>query len=318
MTTSQTLLVQHAMHHLILPSAARLAGIELGGTHAHAALAEHGRIVAREHLAVGSPADTLLALARILADWDAAAPVAGLGIASFGPIRVDPAASDYGRMLATPKVGWSGADVLRPLAHAVSGPAAMHTDVTAAAIAEGAAGAARDCDHHAYITIGTGVGVGIVMHGVPLVGQLHPEAGHMRVRRPGGDAFSGACPFHGDCLEGLIAGPALRARFGRDPATVGDDDPCWERVADALAEACAVLFLTLSLQRIVVGGGVVAQRKWLLARAARLTGDKLAGYLPPVDGGADLRPAMLDHAGLYGALLMAGDAAAGKAWREQG
>ena len=286
---------------------ARLAAVELGGTHALLALGEGTDIVERAALKVAGPEPTLSAIAAQLKRWNDQQPIAALGIASFGPIRVDPHAADFGRMLPTPKPGWSGANLFERLAAAVSGPAALHTDVTAAALAEGRWGAARGCSDHVYITVGTGVGVGVIAGGRPVTGLMHPEGGHLRLRRAAADGFKGNCPFHGDCLEGLISGPALAARTGRDPALLPDEDPVWDGVADALAEACATLLLLLGSERIVVGGGVIRTRPGLLEVAAERCSALLGGYLPAVQEAAPIVPAMLDNAGLRGALLLAAE-----------
>jgi fructokinase len=279
----------------------RLAGVELGGTNAVLVLGEGTRIVERVTLAVGGADDTLAAIQGQLRRWKPQA----LGIASFGPICVDPAAADYGTMLVTPKPGWSGARVLESLAAAVDGPTALHTDVTAAALAEGRFGAARGCRDFVYMTIGTGIGLGIIANGAPVVGRLHPEGGHMPVRRMSGDTFAGSCRFHGDCLEGLASGPAITARVGGRAALLADDDPRWDPIVDALAEACATLLLVLASEKILFGGGVTAGRPWLPGRVAIAVEAKLAGYLPALAPDAIAVAALGTNAGPTGALLLA-------------
>lgn len=284
---------------------ARLAAVELGGTHALLAVGRGTEIEQRFALKVTGPDATLSALAAQLRAWNDQQPIEALGIASFGPIGVDPRAPEHGRMLATPKPGWSGADVLETLSAALQAPAVLQTDVIAAALAEARWGAAGGCTDHVYITVGTGVGVGIIAGGRPITGAMHPEAGHLRVRRQLGDRFRGSCPFHGDCLEGLISGPALSARIGGDPAGLTDDDPAWEPFVDALAEACAALLLTIASERIVIGGGVIRTRPRLLRHVAERCSEKLGGYLPFVDQSAPIVPAELENAGLLGAMLLA-------------
>ena len=163
---------------------------------------------------------------------------------------------------------------------AIGLPTGFDTDVNGAALAEGKWGAARGCDVHAYVTIGTGVGVGIVIDGKPLHGRLHPEAGHMRIRRADRSGFAGTCPFHGDCIEGLVSGPAIAARAGVAAALVSDSNPLWDIVAADIGELLANLILTLSPARIVIGGGVLQRRPQLLAMARRATAAALNGYLP--------------------------------------
>jgi fructokinase len=292
---------------------ALLAGVELGGTKAIAVLGRDREILDRVVVPTTTPAETIGALAARIAEWRRRHPLAGLGIASFGPVSIDPRAPDHGHMLATPKPGWAGADMLRPLAEAARAPALVHTDVTAAALAEGRWGAARGLADHAYVTIGTGIGVGIVASGQPVAGRMHPEAGHLRVRRPAGDGFPGDCPFHGDCLEGLASGPAIAARAGRPADALPPDDPAWLPVADALAEGFAVLLTTLAPAAIVVGGGVGLGQPHLLPLVRAGVVAKLGGYLPFVDAESIatlIVPAALGaDAGPLGALVLAAMAA---------
>ncbi len=290
----------------------RLAGLELGGTNANVILGQGTEIEQCVRIDVTDARETLAKVAAQLGKWNDERPVDALGIASFGPVGVRPEGCDYGRILKTPKPGWAGADVLDTLSAAIEGPTAIHTDVTAAALAEGRWGAAKGCSDHIYITVGTGVGVGIIAGGEPVVGQLHPEAGHVRVRRTPNDRFSGSCPFHGDCLEGLASGSAIEARTGRKGADLSDDDPVWEFVIDALADASANLLLTLASQRIVFGGGVMNSRPWLVDAIAKRSAERLNGYLPFVTDRAPLFAAALgDNAGPRGALLLAEEALCG-------
>src|SRR6478735_3668307 len=284
----------------------RLAGVELGGTKAIVVLGKGDEIINRARIPIGAPETTLGAIRELLDRWEEEGPIDALGIASFGPVGVIAGRDDYGRLLKTPKPGWSGIDILGSLSPAIGGPATIHTDVTAAALAEGEWGAARGCADHAYMTVGTGIGIGIISGGRPIVGQLHPEGGHVRVSRLAGDEFQGSCPFHGDCLEGLASGPAIAARTGHEGGSLCDDDPAWEPVVDALAEAAANLFLTLSSDRIVMGGGVINQRTWLVERIARRCSEKLGGYLPYIGDFAPILPAALgEDAGPRGALFLA-------------
>jgi fructokinase len=278
----------------------RLAGVELGGTNAIMVLGAGTRIVERYRLEATSPDETLGAIAKKLREWRPAA----LGIASFGPIRVDPSAPDYGNILQTPKPGWSDAAVLSRLAAAVGGPSAIHTDVVGAGLAEGRFGAAQDCRDFVYITVGTGIGFGIFANGQPVVGTLHSEGGHLRIRRPSGDSFPGVCVFHGDCLEGLCSGPALGARFG-DARSASDGDPRWEYVVDALAEACATLRLLLATERIVLGGGVMAGKPWLAKRIAAAVDSKIGAYLPSLPPEWIMLASLGTDAGPTGALILA-------------
>lgn len=296
-------------------SQARLAGIELGGTKCVVVLGTGTKIVAREQFPTSSPDETLRRATQILHKWHEAQPLSGVGIASFGPVRLDPAASDFGSILATPKPGWTGAAVLAAVRKAYSGPIAIDTDVNAAALAEHAHGAAQGCANVVYLTIGTGLGGGVLADGKPVHGKLHPEIGHMRLRRADGDQFAGVCPFHGDCIEGLIAGPALAQRLKGKAAVLPPDDPAWEPVIHDLAQLLACLMLAVSPQRIVIGGGVALGQPHLLDRARHLVPDLLAGYLGPLDAAQmaeQVCPALHGNdAGPTGALVLAARALAG-------
>ena len=284
----------------------RLAGVELGGTNANLVLGTPREIVERTRLDVTDGPDTLARIAGQLSDWHQQQPIHALGIASFGPLQLDSGHADYGHVIATVKPGWDGADVLGTLQRALDCPAKIHTDVTGAALAEGAFGAARGCHDFVYVTVGTGIGMGIIVAGRPVVASLHPEAGHLRVRRMEGDSFGGVCAYHEDCLEGLASGPAITARARTKGEDVSDDDPIWRPVIDALAEGCSSLFFTLATERIVLGGGVINQRHWLVEEIAFQTAGKLGGYLPYIGGRAPIVTAGLGvEAGPRGALILA-------------
>jgi fructokinase len=261
----------------------RLAGIELGGTKAIAVLAENHRIIEQCTLPTGIPDKTLEHLNAELRRWDRHVPLDGLGIASFGPIQLDLGNPDLGRILNTPKPGWSGADVRTPLTSGLTCPCAIDTDVNAAALAECSVGSAVGCESVCYITIGTGVGGGLVIGGRAVHGALHPEIGHLRLRRAAGDGFAGICPFHSDCIEGLVSGPALAQRFGQPAAQIPDDDPRWDHVAWDLGELMASIILAVSPERIVLGGSVALARANLLDRIRNHAVLALGDYLRHVD-----------------------------------
>ncbi len=286
-----------------------LAGVELGGTKAIAVVAQGRAVLDEMRVPTTSPDETLGALSTRLTDWSARFRPQALGIASFGPVSLRLGRPDYGQILPTTKPGWAGADIVTPLATPIDGPRLLQTDVNAAALAEGRWGAGRGMTDFIYVTIGTGVGMGIIVNGLPVTGQMHPEAGHIRVRRMSGDIFPGACTFHGDCLEGLASGPAIAARAGRPAHELTPDDPAWALVADAIAEAFVALILTLAPQLIIVGGGVGVGQPHLLARVREGVAEKIAGYLPFIDRAMLDRmivpPMLADRAGPLGALLLA-------------
>ena len=287
-----------------------VAGVELGGTKCIAVLARGRHIFQRAQWPTGDdPAATLGAIAAWLDIARRNEPFTALGIASFGPLSLDPAAPDYGCIVNTPKPGWSNVNIVKGIADAFDVPVTLDTDVAGAALAEGRWGAAIGCAVHAYLTIGTGIGGGIVVDGKPLHGAFHPEIGHVRVRRSVGDDFAGTCPIHGDCLEGLASGPAIAARAGRPAEALPPDDCVWQRVADEVAELMAMLILTIAPHRIIIGGGVGQGQPALLPAIRRATAGALNGYLPTHRLTALERlivaPALGADAGVCGALALA-------------
>jgi fructokinase len=236
-------------------------------------------------------------------------PIEALGIGSFGPLDVDPRSPTYGTILATPKPHWEGANLLARARAFLDVPMGLDTDVNAAALAE-AAQAGPEMRHLAYVTIGTGIGVGLVSDGRTVHGVGHPEAGHVLVRRhPAHKDFAGVCPFHGDCLEGLAAGPAVIAAWGTSASDLAADHPFWEIEADYLAQLCANLVLTLSPERIVLGGGVMKQERLFPLIRAR-TAALLNGYVHGITDAASLEarivsPACVEPSGLVGSFLLA-------------
>lgn len=297
-------------------SDARLyAAIEGGGTKVLCAVGTGPDSIWRKVRLSTRDAETTLAetaafLTHARADFG---PLAGLGVAFFGPLCVDPAAPRYGQLFATTKPGWDRADVLGPLQRAAGCPARIETDVNAAALAEAARGEGRGCGSLAYITVGTGIGVGMVVEGQPVHGAMHPEGGHMRLRRHPRDlGFSGICSFHGDCCEGLASGPAIAARSGAPAEGLPPDHPDWAIVADTLGQLCGNIALLLSPQRIVLGGGVMTNAA-LLPVVRQVAERTIAGYIPPLNEAAAMdryivAPDLIDP-GLIGAFLLAQRAA---------
>lgn len=197
-----------------------------------------------------------------------------IGIGSFGPLELDPAAPTFGQITTTPKPGWQGADLPGWLQTRFDIPVAIDTDVNTAALAETRI---QGVSRLAYVTVGTGIGVGIVIDGRCQAGFGHAEGGHIPVRRQPGHVFPGACPFHGDCLEGLASGPAIAAAWGSTLEDLAVDHPAWTIEAGYLGQLCATLILTLAPERIVFGGGVMKQTR-LLSMVRDATLATLGGY----------------------------------------
>jgi fructokinase len=286
----------------------RIAGVELGGTKAVAVLWDDGEILDELRVPTRDPDTTFDDVLARLARWSEAQPFAALGVASFGPVMLDPAASDYGCIRTTPKPGWSGAAVVPRLARHFACPIGIDTDVNAAALAEYRWGHGRGADSLVYLTLGTGVGGGVLHGGRAVHGRLHPEVGHLLLRRSPGDSFRGTCPFHGDCVEGLLSGPALQARFGADPADVPPHDPRWDVVIADLAAFLAVLLHSFAPNRILIGGGVGMGTQWVLQRIPPRLLPLLGGYYPEIDertlAAMITSPALGDAAGPLGAIAV--------------
>jgi fructokinase len=280
--------------------------VETGGTKIVWRIVDAAGVVLDEgRFATGRPEAAVEALVAAAAER----PVAGLGVASFGPLVVDPSSPQRGLMLATPKPGWTGFNLSRTLADRLGAPFAVDTDVNAAAVAEARLGAGRGARAVAYVTVGTGIGGGLCVDGQTLKGALHPEIGHLFVRRVEGDVQASACPFHADCVEGLAAGPAVQARLaGR---RLEDADEVRAVVADYLGQLVAGLVFAWAPDRIVFGGGVMST-PGLIAEVEAAARRRVNGYGSAVvmGEGGYLVAAEREHAGLDGAMLMAQDLAA--------
>jgi fructokinase len=286
--------------------------IEAGGTKFVCAVGHaDGTLVAESRLPTTDPSSTLAAMLEFLrhASREHGA-LDGIGIASFGPVVLDRDSPHYGFIGKTPKPGWSHANILGAVRAEFACPVGFDTDVNGAALAEHRWGAGRDIDNLVYVTVGTGIGGGVLANGVPLHGLMHPEIGHLFVRRHPLDAgFLGCCPFHGDCLEGLASGPAIKLRSDRELSLLDADHPQWTLEADYLGQLCATLVLTVSPQRIIMGGGVMNQSRLFPLIHQRML-HWLAGYIDRVEllQHADryvVPPALDERAGVLGALTLA-------------
>jgi fructokinase len=290
----------------------RLFGaVEAGGTKFVCAIGnDRGEILAQERFPTGEPQPTLAKMHGFLQRGRSLGALAAIGIASFGPVELDPASGRFGSIGRTPKAGWSGIDIAGGLAAEFGCPVGFDTDVNAAALAEHRWGAARDVDSLVYLTVGTGIGGGVMVGGAPIHGLLHPEIGHVYLRRHPLDLdFQGVCPFHGDCAEGVASGPAIVARTGTLLRQLEEIHPQWEIEADYLGQLCALIVVTVSPRRIVIGGGVMSQPRLLRLIRPRLR-HWLGGYIDRSEILTDtdryvVAPALGDNAGVLGALVLA-------------
>ncbi|HVF95169.1 MAG TPA: ROK family protein [Sphingomonas sp.] len=291
-----------------------IAGIELGGTKINCILARGPDAIEDEvRIPTTRPDDTLAAIEAVLARWQG---FAALGIASFGPVSIDRSAGDYGYITSTTKPGWSNTDIARRLEQFAGVPTGFHTDVVGAALAEARWGAAKGLDDIAYVTVGTGVGVGLIAGGRPVDGLTHSELGHIRPARLPGDDWIGNCPFHGACLEGLAAGPAIAARTGQPAAELPAEHPAWDGVAHALGQLLHTLVLTGVPRRIVMGGGVMIGTSHLFPRVRTAMTRSLGGYVSPPEVRLVetfvVPPALGNNAGPLGAILLGEQALAAR------
>ncbi len=293
----------------------RYGGIEAGGTKWVCAVADRpAELVKTETFPTTAPGETVSRAARFFAENG---PVDVIGVGAFGPVDIRRSSPTWGTITTTPKPGWADTDLAGALRSALGVPIALDTDVNAAALGEWRWGAATGLDTFCYITVGTGIGGGAVANGRILHGLLHPELGHMRIPHDRArDPFDGICPYHGDCLEGLASGEAIRQRWGRAGQQLADT-AAWELEASYLALALVNVICALSPERIIIGGGV-AKQPTLLPLVRRRVRDLLAGYLrapeltePDATERYITAPGLGDCSGVTGAIGLAQDATAG-------
>lgn len=273
----------------------------MGGTKTDLAVGTSLENLSTPHrISTSDPDETLGAVIDFFAGYELTA----VGVASFGPLELDRQSPRFGTMLLTPKPGWTGTPVYERLSTDLGVPVALDTDVNAAALAEGRWGAAQGMRNYAYVTVGTGIGAGVVVDGKTIGDRRHPEMGHIVVSPLSEDRHDGSCPYHAVCLEGMAAGPALEARFGRPELWPGNDQVAHVAV-HYLAQGMVNLVYTVAPERIVVGGGV-SRLPELHERLRDRVGVLLARY--PESPDLDLlisKPGLGERSGLAGALLLA-------------
>lgn len=286
------------------------AAIEAGGTKFRVAISEGRRLVADTTIPTTTPDETLGATIDFIRDWG---EVSAAGIACFGPLDLDPSSAAYGSISATPKPHWSNTPVLGRVQSELGVPAAIDVDVGGAALGEWRWGAAQGVDDFIYITVGTGFGAGMFINGKVHHGMGHPEMGHITLERVPGDNYPGHCPFHGACLEGMAAGPAIGERWGLPGAELADRPEVWDLEATYLAQALRTFTYVVAPQRILLGGGVM-QREGLIELVRDRLAEQLNGYVTndSLRGSLDdyiVAPAFGQDAGLIGAIALAMEAA---------
>lgn len=287
-----------------------LGALEAGGTKMVCSVGTpEGKVLEQASYPTTSPEETMPQLIGFFKN----AKVDAVGIGCFGPLDLNPASATYGYITTTPKLLWRNYPILDAMRDALGVPAAIDTDVNAAALAEATLGAASGLDSCLYVTIGTGVGGGVFIGGKLVHGLVHPEFGHMLLHAEADDTMPhGSCPYHDGCLEGLAAGPAIEKRWGQKAYELPADHPAWDLEARYLAQMCVNAIVTLSPEKIILGGGVM-QQKHLFPIIHRYVLERLGGYVqhPMILQHIDqyiVEPGLGTKSGVTGALLLAAGA----------
>lgn len=283
--------------------------LEAGGTKMVCAIADdQGNILERFTTPTREPETTM----PVMLDFFRGKGIEALGVGCFGPVNLDKKSPTYGHITTTPKLAWRNYPIVARFAEALGVKVGFDTDVNAAALGEAAFGCTRDVANSIYITVGTGVGVGVIIDGKPYHGMLHPEGGHLLLSRRADDPLErGVCPYHPLCLESLASGPAIQKRWGCPGAELAERQEVWELEAYYLGQAICNYVMVLSPERIVLGGGVAHQEQ-LLPMVRREVERQMGGYITAA-GMADLEhyivaPSLNDNQGILGCLKLAMDA----------
>ncbi|MCQ4086611.1 ROK family protein [Saccharibacillus sp. JS10] len=290
-----------------------IGAIEAGGTKFVCGIGnEHGEILDR----ISFPTEEAQATTQKAVDYFKDKNIEALGVGSFGPLDLDINSKTYGHVTTTPKPGWANYDLLGHLKKELDVPVGFDTDVNAAAFGEARFGAAQDLDSCLYYTVGTGIGVGVYAGGQLVHGLVHPEGGHVPVRRHPDDTFEGTCPYHHDCLEGMAAGPAIGKRWGQSADGLAEDHAAWKIEAHYLAEAITSAILLLSPKKIILGGGVMHQTQ-LFPLIREQVSKNLNGYVASsvLENMSEyiVSPGLGDNAGLVGSLALGIEAVSDRA-----
>ena len=283
--------------------------LEAGGTKMVCAIGdEQGHILERVSIPTLAPENTMPAILDFFRNKN----ISALGIGCFGPVDLDKKSPTYGHITTTPKLAWKNYDIVGVCEKELGVPVGFDTDVNGSALGEATWGCTKNLDNSIYITVGTGIGVGVIIDKKPYHGMIHPEGGHIFLARHPQDPMErGVCPYHELCLEGLASGPSIQARWGKPGVELADRKEVWELEAYYLAQAICSYIMILSPEKIIVGGGVAHQEQMMpLIRAEVLR--QMGGYIT-AKGMQDLDnyivlPSLNDDQGILGALKLAMDA----------
>ncbi len=289
------------------------AGVETGGTNIKCIIAhDPAHVISELVIPTLEPESTIQKIIEFfnVVEKRYGVPITAMGIGGFGPLDLNPSSANYGSITSTPKLAWQNVPLLSKMKQTFSFPIVIDTDVNAALLGETRWGAGIGYTDLVYVTVGTGVGGGILSNGKLVHGLIHPELGHMFIRHDfQADPFEGVCPFHKDCLEGLASGASMSARWGTNPENLPKDHPAWELEADYLAQMCLNLTLMSSPQRIIIGGGIPQHEgllsiirskfKFLLNSylISATFSEKIDSYIVP--------PLLGNRAGIFGAIALA-------------
>lgn len=280
----------------------RLGALEAGGTKMVCAIGdESGKIYEQVSIPTETPEITMPRLISYFEERK----IEALGIGCFGPIDPDKKSETYGYITSTPKLAWADYNIVGTMEKSLMIPVGFDTDVNGSVLGEVTFGQAKGKKCVVYVTIGTGVGAGIYIEGKLLHGMLHPEAGHILLTQRQDDTYEGTCPYHKTCLEGLAAGPAIEARWGRKAVELKDDARVWDLEAYYIAQAIVNYILILSPQMIILGGGVMHQEQ-LFSKIRSYVKKMMNGYIKTKEM-ADLdhyivTASLHDDQGIMGAL----------------
>jgi len=282
-----------------------LGALEAGGTKMVCAIGdETGKVLERISIPTKTPEETMPEMISYFKEKN----IEALGIGCFGPIDPDLKSETYGYITSTPKLAWQNFNIVGAFKEALGVPVGFDTDVNASALGEATFGITKGLDCSMYLTVGTGIGAGIFINGELLHGMMHPEAGHILLKLHPEDTYAGKCPFHGNCFEGLAAGPAIEERWGKKAAELTDNEKVWEIEAFYIAQALVNYTMIFSPQRIVLGGGVMHQEQ-LFPLIRKKTSEYLNGYIKTKQlENMDtyiVPPSLNDNQGVLGCLMLA-------------
>lgn len=283
----------------------KIGALEAGGTKMVCAVGdEQGNIIKKEIIPTRTPEITMQELIEFFLNED----IISLGIGCFGPIDPNKNSKTYGYITSTPKLAWKNYNIVKAFSDALNVPVGFDTDVNAAALGETAWGALKGCEVGLYITVGTGIGVGVCINGKCLHGLMHPEGGHLLIRKLENDSYAGNCPYHSSCFEGLASGPAIERRWGKKALDLEDVPEVWDMEAHYIAEALTNYILCYSPNRIVLGGGVMHQKQLFPLIRAKVS-EYLGGYINSDLINNDIENYIVptglgDESGIKGALVL--------------